>query len=140
MSTIVSSCNGNESNKGSTAVVVSRNRVRQRATTSRRSRDHRRPSTEVLAHHAHHLHHGHHTVRRAAQAAPLDVHLIESAVKQALLDSPYREHSLLSVRLVGGAIELHGQTTTYFMKQMAQELAKTAVAQVRIRNFVKVAD
>ncbi len=65
---------------------------------------------------------------------------IAETIRQRLAASPYRELHGIQVRIDAGRVELEGQATTFYLKQMAQEITRRAAPTLRVINQVRVVE
>lgn len=72
----------------------------------------------------------------APTARPND--LLSERVTTALAASPHVPGSKLRVEAADGAVRLHGSVSTFFEKQMAQELVRRLDGVDRIENLLQV--
>jgi hypothetical protein len=61
-------------------------------------------------------------------------------VCQAIWRSPYRCLRIVSCELDNETIVLRGTVTTYYHKQLAQEIARKSSARLPVRNEITVAE
>jgi osmotically-inducible protein OsmY len=77
-------------------------------------------------------------VRYSRQHFPAD-HLIVKAAKHLLRASPYDLRSIM-VEAHDGILELHGNVTSYFLKQLAQESLRGMDGVRAVQNSLQVID
>lgn len=64
--------------------------------------------------------------------------LLSERVSSALAASPHVPGGKLRVETADGAVRLHGKVSTFFEKQMAQELVRRLDGVDRIENLLQV--
>ncbi|TWT77927.1 BON domain protein [Posidoniimonas polymericola] len=73
----------------------------------------------------------------AAPTSPAN-DLLSERVSNALAASPHVPGSQLRVEAAEGSVRLHGSVSTFFEKQMAQELVRRLDGVDRIENLLQV--
>ena len=63
---------------------------------------------------------------------------LQHGIRLALRRSGHAELRRVEIDVHGNAIRLNGEVPTFYLKQMAQELARTTAPGFRIENFVRV--
>ena len=64
--------------------------------------------------------------------------LISADIEILLTQSPYRELRKMNVIVTEHEIELRGEVSTFYLKQVAQEIARKVAADRLIRNLLQV--
>lgn len=73
-----------------------------------------------------------------ATAAPPSIESLQERINQALSKSPYTPGHRLRVEEADGAVRLRGQVTTFFEKQMAQEVVRRLDGVQHVENLLEV--
>lgn len=63
---------------------------------------------------------------------------LQDRVNQALISSPYTAGDCLRVEAADGEVRLHGEVSTFFEKQMAQEVVRRLDGVQQIENLLEV--
>lgn len=71
---------------------------------------------------------------------PANSLLEATKVCQAILSSPYRCLRIVRCELENETIILRGTVTTFYLKQLAQEIARKSSALLLVRNEITVSD
>lgn len=74
----------------------------------------------------------------SAPAAPPATSLLADRVTSALASSPYLPKSRLRIEAADGAVRIHGRVSSFFEKQMAQEVARRLDGVERVENLLEV--
>lgn len=72
----------------------------------------------------------------ATLATPVDS--LQARVADALTKSPYTPGDRFRVEAADGAVRLHGKVTTFFEKQMAQEVVRRLDGVQQVENLLEV--